>query len=204
MRLVSLQQRRHEEDNTERWFILLALVRVVQQLLTPCVREKEKILIQSSHIYDLHPCASLKGNLLLLISNKSEAQLPCCFSDRNTVVWHERNSPKSSRWGSAHRQVWVTFQRDRSAANMLENSKLWLTFNSFNSCVSFVHYCINRYVFILIFINVCINMSLQIYIYESKRNEYIFIRKYLVHLINIHNLLPFWRIKQGGENWKQA
>lgn len=47
-------------------------------------------------------------------------------------------------------------------------------------------------------------MSLQIYIYESKRNEYIFIRKYLVHLINIHNLLPFWRIKQGGENWKQT
>lgn len=38
----------------------------------------------------------------------------------------------------------------------------------------------------------------------SKLNKYIFIREYLVHLINIHNSLPCWRIKQGEENWKQT
>lgn len=45
-------------------------------------KKEKKILIETSHIYDLHPCASPKENLLLPISNKSENQLSCSLLDR--------------------------------------------------------------------------------------------------------------------------
>lgn len=137
----------------------------IRSYLHPMQEKRKKILIQSSHIYDLHPCVSPKENLWLPISSKSDDWLSCSFSDRCSVVQHERKSPKCGGYeGLTHGQVWITVQskkkKDRSAASLVENSKLFITFNASANCSSIEHYCINRWLFIPIFINICINTTL--------------------------------------------
>lgn len=105
--------------------------------------KKKIILIQSSHIYDLHPCVSPKENLWLPISNKSGDRISCSFSDRYSVVQHERKPPKCGGYeGLIHRQVWIAAQnkqkKDRSASSVMENSKLFIIFNAFANCISVV------------------------------------------------------------------